>query len=168
MTRLFVMTFCSIVLIGCGSPSTDSGIAQGKDTRVFSGTYKGILELQATVDSIGNSLKMVNDSARVDVVITENGRVGLTIDEIRLEGIVDNDGNWELAISINDFGSLINEESKEALKMAGCVLGEEFGKFEGLVTPPTMSGELNHKLSCRVLFVTAGVFEISGTLTATM
>ena len=62
MKRLFVITFWSIFLIGCGSSSTDSGITQGTDTGSFSGTYEGTLELQATADAVGTSPKFVNDS----------------------------------------------------------------------------------------------------------
>ena len=168
MKRLFVITFCSIVLIGCGGSSTDSGISQGTDTRSFSGTYEGTLELQATADAIGTSPKSDNESATVEIEITENGAVRLTIDEFRLDGIVDDDGNWEIEITINGFSSLIDEESKDTLKTAGCPLGKKFAKITGQVTPPTMSGEVNGKLSCKVLLVTVGTLEVSGILTATM
>ena len=168
MKQLFVVTLCSIVLIGCGRSSTDSSITQGTDTGSFSGTYKGVLELQATVDAIGTSPKSDNESATVEIEITENGAVRLTIDEFRLDGIVDDDGNWEIEITINGFGSLVDEESKDTLRTAGCPLGKKFAKIEGQVTPPTMSGEVNGKMSCKVLLVTLGSLEVSGTLTATM
>ena len=116
MKRLFVIAFCSIVLIGCGGSSTDSGATQGTETGFFSGTYEGILELQATADAIGTGRKFVNDSATVEVEITENGVVRLTIDKIRLDGIIDNDGNWDLYISINDFGSLYNKGGSVSVK----------------------------------------------------
>ena len=168
MKRLLVVTVCSIFLIGCGGSSTDSGVTRGTDTRSFSGTYEGTLELQAIADAIGTSRKSVNDSATVEVEITDNGTVRLTIDESTLDGIIDDDGNWEIEITINGFDSLINEESKDTLKTAGCLLGKKFAKIEGQVTPPTMSGEVNGKLSCKVLLVTLGTLEVSGTLTATM
>ena len=168
MKRPFVIIFCSIVLIGCGASSTDSGITQGTDTGSFSGTYEGTLELQATADAIGTSPKSDIESATVEIEITENGDVRLTIDESTLDGIVDDDGNWEIEITINGFGSLINEESKDTLKAAGCPLGKKLAKIEGQVTPPTMSGEVSGKLSCKVLLVTVGTLEVSGTLTATM
>ena len=168
MQRLFVVTFCSIVLIGCGSSSTDSGITQGTDTGSFSGAYEGTLELKVTADAIGTSPKSDNESATVEIEITENGAVRLTIDEFRLDGIVDDDGNWEIEITINGFSSLIDEESKDTLKTAGCPLGKKFAKIEGQVTPPTMSGEVSGTLSCKVLLVTVGTLEVSGTLTAAM
>ena len=168
MKRLLVIAFCCIVLIGCGGSSTDSGIRQGTDTESFSGTYEGILELQATADAIGTSPKSDNESATVEIEITENGVARLTIDEFRLDGIVDDDGNWEIEITINGFGSLIDEESKDTMKTAGCPLGKKFAKIEGQVTPPTMSGEVSGKLFCKVLLVTVGTLEVSGTLTATM
>ena len=168
MKCLFAVTFCSIFLIGCGSSSTDSGVTQGTDTGSFAGTYEGTLELQTTVDAIGTSPKSVNDSATVEVEITENGTVRLTIDEVTLDGIVDDDGNWELEITINGFGSLIDEESTDTLKTAGCPLGKKFAKFEGQVTPPTMSGQVSGNLSCKVLLVTVGTLEVLGTFTATM
>ena len=168
MKRLLVITFCSIFLIGCGSSSTGSGVTQGTDTGSFSGTYEGTLELQATADAVGTSPKSVNNSATVEVEITDNGTVRLTIDESTLDGIIDDDGNWEIEITINGFDSLINEESKDTLKAAGCLLGKKFAKIEGQVIPPTMSGEVNGKLSCKVLLVTLGTLEVSGTLTATM
>ena len=168
MKRLLVVTVCSIFLIGCGGSSTDSGIRQGTDTESFSGTYEGVLELQATADAIGASPKSDNESATVEIEITENGTVRLTIDEFRLDGIVDDDGNWEIEITINGFGSLIDAESKDTLKTTGCPLGKKFAKIEGQVTPPTMSGQVSGKLSCKVLLVTVGTLEVSGTLTATM
>jgi hypothetical protein len=168
MRWLLVIAFCSIFLTGCGSTSTDSGVTRGTDTGSFSGTYEGTLELQTTVDAIRTSVKSVNNSATVEVEITDNGAVRLTIDESTLDGIIDDDGNWEIEITINGFDSLINEESKSTLKTAGCLLGKKFGKIEGQVTPPTMSGEVNGQLSCKVLLVTLGTLEVSGTLTATM
>ena len=168
MKWLSIITFCSIVLIGCSGSSTDSGITQGKNTESFSGTYEGVLKLVVIADAIGSSPKYDNYSAAVEVKITENGTVHLAIDEVRLEGIVDDKGNWELEITINGFGSLIDEESKDALKTAGCPLGKKFAKIEGQVTPPTMSGKVSGKLSCKVLLVTVGTLEVSGTLTATM
>ncbi|MCH2357617.1 MAG: hypothetical protein MK319_13260 [Pseudomonadales bacterium] len=164
--KAFIVGFCVVLLAGCGSNSTGSGITQGTDTGSFSGAYEGTLELKVTADAIGTSPKSDNDCVTVEVEITENGTVRLTIDELRLDGIVDDDGNWELEITINGFGSLINEESKDTLKTAGCPLGKKFAKIEGQVTPPTMSGEVNGKLSCKVFFVTAGTLDVSGTLTA--
>ena len=167
MRRLFLITFCSIVLSGCGGSSTGGGIPEVTDTRPFSGAYEGTLQLQATADAIGTSPKSDNESATVEIEITENGAVRLTIDESRLDGIVDDDGDWEIEITMNGFGSLIDEESKDTLKTAGCPLGKKFAKIKGQVTPPTMSGEVSGKLSCKVLLVTVGTLEVSGTLTAT-
>ena len=166
MKRLFVIAFCSTALIGCGGSSTDDGITQGTDTGSFNGVYEGTLELQATVDMVGVSSKSDNESATVEIEITENGAVHLSIDEIRLEGIVDDNGDWELEIAINDFGFLIDDEGKGTLKTAGCRLGKKFAKIEGQVTPPTMSGEVSGKLSCKVLLVEAGTLKVSGTLIA--
>ena len=166
MKLLFVITFCCIVLIGCGGSSTNSGITQGTDTGSFSGTYEGTLELEATADAIGVSTKSDDKSAQVEVEITENGIVRMMIDEVTLVGIVDDDGNWELEITINGFGSLIDEESKVTLKTAGCPLDKKFAKIEGQVTPPTISGEVIGKLSCKILLVVVGTLKVSGTLTA--
>ena len=124
--------------------------------------------MQAIADAIGTSRKSVNNSATVEVKIADNGTVRLTIDESTLDGVIDDDGNWEIEIAINGFSSLINEESKDTLRKAGCPLGKKFAKIEGQVTPPTMSGEVSGKLSCKVLLVTVGTLEVSGTLTATM
>jgi hypothetical protein len=166
MKRLFVIAFCSTALMGCGGSSTDDGITQGADTGSFNGVYDGTLELQATVDMVGASSKSANESATVEIEITENGAVHLSIDEIRVEGIVDDNGDWELEIAINDFGFLIDDEGKDTLKTAGCRLGRKFAKIEGQVTPPTMSGEVSGKLSCKVLLVEAGTLKVSGTLIA--
>ena len=166
--KSIAITFFSILLIGCGNTSTDSGITQGTDAEYFSGTYEGTLELQATADAIGTSPKSDNESATVEVEITENGTVRLTIDETTLDGIIDNEGNFELELSINDFGPLIDEKTRGTLKTAGCPLGKQFAKIEGQVTPPTMSGEVSGKLSCMVLLVTVGTLEVSGTLIATL
>jgi hypothetical protein len=163
----FVVGFCVVLLAGCGSNSTGSGIMQGTNTGSFSGAYEGTLELKVTADTVGTSPQSETESATVGVEITENGTMRLTIGDVRLDGIVDDKGNWELEITINGFGSLINEESKDTLKTAGCSLGEKFAKIEGQITPPTMSGEVSGKLSCRILFITAGSLEVSGILTAT-
>ena len=168
MKRLYVITVCCIVLIGCDGSSTNGGIAEGANTGSFSGTYEGTLKLKATVDAIGTSPKSDNVSATVEVEITENGTAHLMIDEVTLDGIVNDDGNWELKMTINGFGSLIDEESKGTLKTAGCPLGRMFAKFEGQVTPPTMLGQVSGNLSCKVLLVTVGTLEVFGTLTATM
>ena len=168
MKRLFVITFCCIVLIGCGGSSTNGGIAQGVDTGSYSGTYEGTLELKATVEAIGTSPNPANASVTVEVEITENGTVRLTIDDITSDGVVSEDGNWALEITINGFGSLIDEESKDTLQTAGCPLGKKFAKFQGQVTPPTMLGQVSGSLFCKVLLVTVGTLEVFGTLAATM
>ena len=167
MKRLFVTTFCSIVLIGCGGSSTGSGIIQGKGTGSFSGTYEGTVELQTIADAIGVIPISDNELAAVKVKITENGTVHLNICESRLDGIVDDDGNWEIEVTINGFDSLIDEAGQDTMKTVGCPLGKKFAKIEGKVTPPTMSAEVSGKLSCKVLLVTVGTLEVSGTLAAT-
>ena len=168
MKPLFIITFCCIVLIGCSGSSTNTGILQGAGSGFFSGIYAGTLELKATANVIGTSPKYDNELAAVEIEITENGTVHLSIDEMTLYGVVDDDGNWELAITINGFGSLIDSDSKRTLKTAGCPLGKKFAKFKGKVTPPTMSGQVSGNLSCKVLLVTVGTLEVLGTLTATM
>ena len=84
-----------------------------------------------------------------------------------LGSTIDNDGNWRLEISINDFGSLIDDESRDALKSVGCPLVKKLATIEGEVIPPTVSGDVSGKLSCKVLLVTVGTLEVSGTLAAT-
>lgn len=165
--RAFIVAFCLVLLTGCGRNSTDSGVTQGTNTESFSGTYDGTLELRATADAIGTTPKSNNESAEIKVRITKSGIVRLIIDNSSLDGVIDDDGNWELEISINDFGSLIDGESKDALKTAGCLIGTKFAKIEGHVTQLTMSGEVSGKLSCKTLFVTVGTLKVSGTLIAT-
>jgi hypothetical protein len=162
------MAIFSICLIGCSSSNTNSGITQGKDTEPFSGNFVGVLELLVTINLIGSSPIIHNDSATMKVSITGNGIVHLIIDEYVLAGHIDDDGNWELQTSISDFGFVIDEMSTDTLRMAGCSLGKKFAKFEGQATPPIMSGEVSGKLYCKNLFATVGTLEVSGTLTATM
>ena len=69
--KAFIVGFCVVLLAGCGSNSTGSGITQGTDTGSFSGIYEGTLELQATADAIGTSPKSDNESATVQVEITD-------------------------------------------------------------------------------------------------
>ena len=166
MKRLFMITFCSIILFGCGGPSTDSQIKQGTDTGSFSGIYGGTLKLQATADVVGASPQSDNNSRVVEVAITQNGILRLKIGDAPLDGIIDNGGSWKLEIAINDFSSLIDEETKVNLKKAGCPLGKKFAKIEGKVIPPIMSGEVSGKLSCKVLLVPVGTLGVSGTLSA--
>ena len=166
MKRLFAITLCFSLLIGCGNTSTDTAVVQGNDTRSFGGAYEGTLELQATVDAIGASPKSDNDSISVEVNIAGNGVMRLTIEESILDGIIDNNGDWELKISVNNLGSLIDGKSMTTLKEVGCPLDKKFAKIDGKVTPPMISGEVTGKLSCKVLLVTVGTLEVSGTLTA--
>ena len=118
MKRLFGITACCIVLIGCGGSSTNGGISQGANTGFFSGAYEGALELKATVEAIGTSPNSANASVTVEVEITENGTVRLTIDDITSDGIVNEDGNWAIEITINGFGSLIDGISKMVKSIA--------------------------------------------------
>ena len=122
MRKALLIIFCSIVLTSCSNSSTDSGIEQGTDTKSFAGDYDGTLELELTADAISYDPHSDSDSIPVEIEITGDGIVRLTIDNYTVEGIIDNDGDWKLEVAINEFSALINEENKDILKQAGCPL----------------------------------------------
>ena len=166
MRRVLLIIVCSIVLTACSRSSTDSGIEQGADTESFVGSYEGTLELELTADAIGYNPHSDSGSVPVEVEITGDGIVRLTIDDYTVEGIIDNDGDWKLEVAINEFSALIDEENKDILKQAGCPLDKPFVKIEGTVAIPDMSGDVSGKLSCKILFITVASLEFFGTLTA--
>ena len=166
MKRLFLITFFSIVLAACSNSSTDSGIEQGTDTESFAGDYEGTLELELTADAISYDPHSDSSSVPVEIEITGDGIVRLTIDNYIVKGIIDNDGDWKLEVAINEFSALIDEENKDILKQAGCPLDKPFIKIEGKVTTPDLLGDVSGKLSCKILFVTIASLKFSGTLTA--
>ena len=165
MKKALLITFFSIVLAACSNSSTDSGIEQGTDTESFAGDYEGTLELELTADAISYDPHSDSGSVSVEIEITGDGIVRLTIDNYTVDGIIDNDGDWKLEVAINEFSALIDEENKDILKQAGCPLDKPFVKIEGTVTTPDLSGDVSGKLSCKVLFVTMASSEFPGMLT---
>ena len=166
MRKALLMTFCSVVLAACSNSSTDSGIKQGTDTKSFAGDYEGTLELELTADTVGYNPHSDSDSVPVEVEVTGDGIVRLTIDNYTVNGIIDNDGDWKLEVAINEFSAFIDEENRGTLEKAGCPLDEPFVKIEGKVTTPDLLGDVSGKLSCKILFVTIASLKFSGTLTA--
>ena len=163
--KTLLITLCSIFLGACSNSSTDSGINQGTDTESFAGDYEGTLELELTADAISYDPHSDSGSVPVEIEITGDGIVRLTIDDYTVEGIIDNDGDWKVEVAINEFSALIDEENKDILKQAGCPLDKPFVKIEGTVTTPVLSGDVSGKLTCKILFVTIVSLEFSGTLT---
>ena len=161
-----LITLCSIVLGACSNSSTDSGIKQGTDTESFAGDYEGTLELELTADAVGYNPHSNSGSVPVELEVTEDGIVRLTIDNYTVNGIIDNDGDWKLEVAINEFSAFINEENRDTLEKAGCLLDEPFVKIAGKVMTPDLFGDVSGKLSCKILFVTIASLKVSGTLTA--
>ena len=165
LRKILLITLCSIFLNACSNSSTDSGINQGTDTESFAGDYEGILELELTANAVGYNPHSDSDSVAVEVEVTGDGIVRLTIDNYTVNGIIDNDGDWKLEVAINEFSAFIDEENRSTLEKAGCPLDEPFVKIEGTVTTPDLSGDVSGKLACKILFVTIASLEFSGTLT---
>ena len=166
MRKVLFVLFFSIVLAACSNSSTDSGIKQGTDTESFAGNYEGTLELELTADAIGYNPHSDSGSVPIEVEITGDGIMRLTIDNYTVDGIIDNDGDWKLEVAINEFSAFIDEENKDTLGKAGCPLDEPFVKIEGKVTTPDLLGDVSGRLSCKILFVTIASLKYSGTLTA--
>ena len=167
--KVLLVTFFSLVLVACHeSSTTGSGIEQGTDTGSFAGNYEGTLELELTANATGHDTRSDSGSVAVEIDITGDGVVQLTIDNYTVDGVIDNAGDWKLEIAINEFSDLIDEEHKDILQQAGCPLDKPFVKIEGEVTPPDMSGDVSGKLTCKVLFRTIASLEFSGTLTASI
>ena len=164
--KILLITLCSIFLGACSNSSTDSGIKQGIDTGSFAGDYEGTLELELTADAISYDPHSDSSSVPVEIEITGDGIVRLTIDNYTVEGIIDNDGDWRVEVAINEFSALIDEENKNILKQAGCPIDKPFVKIEGTATTSDLSGDVSGKLTCKILFVTIASLEFSGTLTA--
>jgi len=167
--KVLLVTFLSLGLVACHEPSTTgSGIDQGTDTGSFAGNYEGTLELELTANATGHDTRSESGSVAVEIDITGDGVVQLTIDNYTVDGVINNAGDWKLEIAINEFSDLIDEEHKDILKQAGCPLDKPFVKIEGEVTPPDMSGDVSGKLTCRVLFRKIASLEFAGTLTASI
>ena len=165
MKNSLLTAFFSIVLVACSNSSTDSRIEQGTDTKSFAGNYEGTLELELTADAIGYNPHSNSGSVPVEVEVTSDGIVRLRIGNSTVEGIIDNDGDWNLEVAINEFSALIDEDNKGILKQAGCPLDKPFIKIEGKVTTPDLFGDVSGKLTCKILFVTIASLEFSGVLT---
>lgn len=110
----------------------------------FAGDYVGTLEIEIAVDEIG----LLDASTSVEVEIREDGIMYLTILDVTLDGVIDSGGNWTSNAAINDFGSLIDENSKAVLIEEGCSFTDKFVEFEGQVTPPDLSGDVSGQLPC--------------------
>ena len=164
--RRILLSFGVIVLVACSNSSTDSGIEQGNDTEKFAGNYDGTLELELTADAVGYNPHSGGGSVPVEIEVTGDGIVRLTMDNYTVNGIIDNDGDWKLEVAINEFSAFIDEENRDTLEKAGCPLDEPFVKIEGKVTTPDLFGDVSGKLSCKILFVTIASLNFSGTLTA--
>ena len=162
--KKLLITLCFIFLGACSNSSTDSGIKQGIDTGSFAGDYEGTLELELTADAISYDPHSDSGSVPVEIEITGEGIVRLTIDSYTVEGIIDNDGDWKVEVAINELSALIDEENKDTLKKAGCPLDKPFVKIEGTVTTPDLSGDVCGMLTCKILFLTIASLEFSGTL----
>ena len=142
---------------GGGNGDGGNGGGDEADAQTFSGDYVGTLAIEVTVGQI----TLIDDSTPAEVEITGDGLMYLTFKDVTLGGIIDSDGNWKIEAAIEDFGELIDEESKDVLITEGCSLTEEFVEIEGQVTPPDMSGDVSGELSC-----TNGSLKIAGTLIA--
>ena len=164
--KVLFITLCTIFISACSNSSTDGGIKQGTDTGSFAGDYEGTLELELTADAVGYSPHSDSGSVPVEVEITGDGIVRLTIENYTVDGIIDNDGDWKLEISINEFSAFIAEENRNILVKAGCPLNQPSVKIEGKVTTPDLFGDVSGKLTCKILFVTIASLKFSGTLTA--
>ena len=92
--KALLLTLCCVLVAACSNSSTDSGIKQGTNTESFAGDYKGTLELELTADAVGYNPHSDSGSVPVDVEVTGDGILRLTIDNYTVNGIIDNDGDW--------------------------------------------------------------------------
>ena len=172
LQRALIAVLGSAVLLfagGCSSSST-SGIElpfqRGNSTAAYAGTYSGTMSLTPTADVVGTGSSTDQRTEAVLIEVKRNGLVYLTIRAVRIDGVVDNNGNWGVQVSLRDFQSLISEKNISRLKDAGCSLDTKAALIQGVVRPPAFSGDIGGVLKCKRAGVTMATLTPSGTLTA--
>ena len=157
------------LLIGCAS-SSSSGIeltvSRGDATAPYAGTYEGTVSLTSTADvvSVGTATNQRVES--ISVRVTADGLAFLTVRGVTVSGVVDNDGNWGVQVSIDDMRSLLSDQTVARLGDAGCPFSIKAARIQGRIDPPAMRGEVGGVLKCKRAEVTVATLSTAGTLVA--
>jgi len=160
----------ALVLLAACASSSSSGIeltvSRGDATSAYAGTYTGTISLTSTADVVALGSATDQRTEDISVRVTHDGLAFLTVQDLTITGVVDNDGNWGLQASINDLRSLLSETNISRLNDAGCSLGVKAARIQGVITPPDMTANVNGTLKCKRAEVTVATLTTTGTLTA--
>ncbi|HJP06666.1 MAG: hypothetical protein GY889_11110 [Proteobacteria bacterium] len=166
--RVF-LTGVVMLLVGCAS-SSSSGIAlsvsRGEATSSYAGTYVGTVSLTSTADVVAVGSATDQRIEAVSVEVTADGLAFLKVRGVTISGVVDNGGNWGLQASVDDLRSLVSETHINWLRDAGCPLGAKAARIQGVISPPSMTADVNGTLKCKRAEVTVASLVSSGSLTA--
>ncbi len=159
----------ALALIACAS-SSSSGIeltvSRGDATSAYAGTYTGTISLTSTADVVALGSATDQRTEDVSVRATHDGLAFLTVQDLTITGVVDNDGNWGLQASIDDLRSLLSATNISRLNDAGCPLGAKAARIQGVIVPPAMTADVSGTLKCKRAEVTVATLATAGTLTA--
>ncbi len=160
----------ALVLLAACASSSSSGIeltvSRGDATSAYAGTYTGTISLTSTADVVALGSATDQRTESISVRVTHDGLAFLTVQDLTITGVVDNDGNWGLQASIDDLRSLLSETNISRLNDAGCSLGVKAARIQGVITPPDMTANVNGTLKCKRAEVTVATLTTTGTLTA--
>ena len=160
----------ALVLLAACASSSSSGIeltvSRGDATSAYAGTYTGTISLTSTADVVALGSATDQRTEDISVRVTHDGLAFLTVQDLTITGVVDNDGNWGLQASINDLRPLLSETNISRLNDAGCSLGVKAARIQGVITPPDMTANVNGTLKCKRAEVTVATLTTTGTLTA--
>ena len=160
----------ALVLLAACASSSSSGIeltvSRGDATSAYAGTYTGTISLTSTADVVALGSATDQRTEDISVRVTHDGLAFLTVQDLTITGVVDNDGNWGLQASINDLRSLLSETNISRLNDAGCSLGVKAARIQGVIRPPDMTANVSGTLKCKRAEVTVATLTTTGTLTA--
>ncbi len=159
----------TMALVACAS-SSSSGIeltvSRGDATSAYAGTYTGTISVTSTADVVAMGSATDQRTESISVRVTHDGLAFLTVRDVTITGVVDNDGNWGLQASIDDLRSLLSATNISRLNDAGCSFGAKAARIQGVIVPPAMTADVSGTLKCKRAEVTAATLTTAGTLTA--
>ena len=166
IARLLVPLISILLVLGCESGASKTGVVQGINTSAYAGSYSGMFSVAITVEAGSYGPKAFSSSSKAVLRVNEDGTSEFLLGSFVIPGIVSDDGNWQLDLGINDLGGFIDAASINTLRKVGCPLDKRFARLSGEITPPALTGQVTDKLSCRVMMVPVGSMEGSGAIKA--
>ncbi|MBO69133.1 MAG: hypothetical protein CL398_12600 [Acidiferrobacteraceae bacterium] len=166
MSRRLILLAFVFLLLGCERGTTETGILQGANTSAYVGSYKGVFSVAITVEAGNYGPKKFSSLPTTTLRVYEAGLAEFVLGGFVIPGIVSDNGQWQVDLGVNDLGNFIDSASKDTLRQVGCPLDKRFARLSGQINPPSLSGQVADKLSCRVLMVPVGSIDISGAVQA--